>query len=293
MRGSAPRRHATALAVGALLSACGEARSSKADAGPREDARPHSGRPSRSASQPLAGREPRGRLDRSAPSEPDVPKAYEGCTEEGSTGDEDRGAVCAAWRKGRKLGRATGRKEARQHIRRATEEGDRLRIFASVALATIALGGLGAMGGMLYRTRLARRRSPGYADHVRATVSREVEAIRALSRADELTGHIGERLEEPLARLERRVGEVAGQCRPLERRGRDATARAHLEELYRRLDRLADRAERLRVELTVWRERLSGSGAEPSSGGALDEEGLASALEEATEALEASIEESS
>lgn len=198
------------------------------------------------------------------------PSPYAACAEATARQPLEE-AVCAAWRDGREHGATIARHDAREHVTKKTRDGYRLRSWVSLLLVGLGLWITGTVLGALLVTWSRRRRGVRFGDHVAGLVTAEADAVRALgSDGDPLVQQLVDRVRAPLAELERQARGLAERCRPLEQGADKATAKAHLEGLYRQLDALAARVERLHVQVTLWREKVATSDS-PELEGELDE----------------------
>jgi hypothetical protein len=207
------------------------------------------------------------------------PSPYAACGEEAARQPLEE-AVCAAWRQGGEHGATVARHDAREHVTNKTRDGYRLRSWVSLLLVGLGLWITGTILGALLVTWSRRRRGVRFGDHVAGLITAEGDAVRALGRdADPLVRQLVDRVRAPLAELERQARALATRCQPLEQGGDKATAKAHLEGLYRQLDALAARVERLHVQVTLWREKVATS----------DSQELEGELDEALRDLEAAM----
>lgn len=152
----------------------------------------------------------------------------------------------------------------------------------SLVLVVVAGWLGGAVIGSLAVTWNRRRRGTRYADHILEIIEREAAAVREIGEAGEpLVEELVRRIADPMGAAEKRGVELARQCRGIEPRQEDPTRRAHLAGLYRQLDAIAARLERLHVQATVWVEHV----------GELHGEELEVEVNQAREDLKAALEE--
>ncbi len=162
--------------------------------------------------------------------------------------DALRKVHAAATTHGEKRGRAV----VSDWVGSRTTDGYRLRSVLSLVLMALA-GWLGALLLAAAFNRMTRHRSAArYGDVLSQKARQEAEAIRGLRTRDALKDAIVTRLTEPLAAVERGIERLASDARALEERVSGAAEHARLDAVYRGMERLVGRLEKLHVHLGSW-----------------------------------------
>lgn len=160
----------------------------------------------------------------------------------------------------RQVGQSRGKLDADKHIALRTKDGYRLRRLTSTILMAVGLFLVGALLGGLLLGFLARRPTLRYARRLDDTIDQQLGAVRAVAATAEGSAErVMARLEKPLLVAERRAERLLDLATPLEEQPESDLARNQLEELYTKLEALADAVERLHLRATGWRDRLGGA----------------------------------
>lgn len=216
---------------------------------------------------------------------PEPLEAYKRCSEPGLSDAEI--SICTAHKDGREAGALDGKREAAAEIELRTRDGYRLRRWVSRSVLGVGSVIIGTILGALAFTLLRRRKGTRYAGHALAVIEGEADAIRAMGAGDNvdpLVKGLIDRVRLVLSETEHQARKIVDKCTPIEDSSgdEDATKRAHLRTYHDRLDELAGRVERLRVQVTVWKEKVTLEGTDKDH---LDES-VKAALEELKSAMD-------